>query len=54
MTDLPLMSRKNELKAMQMTMMAERGRHTDITYGDCFLTEASARLNGTDPMLWLA
>ena len=28
------------------------GRHTNITYGDYFLTEALARLNGTDPMLW--
>ena len=29
------------------------GRHTNITYGDYFLTEALAKLNGTDPMLWL-
>ncbi len=28
------------------------GRHTNITYGDYFLTEALAKLNGTDPMLW--
>lgn len=28
------------------------GRHTNITYGDYFLTEAIARLRGTDPMLW--
>ena len=30
------------------------GRHTNITYGDYFLTEALAKINGTDPMLWLA
>ncbi len=29
------------------------GRHTNITYGDYFLVEALAKLNGTDPMLWL-
>ena len=29
------------------------GRHTNITYGDYFLAEALAKLNGTDPMLWL-
>lgn len=29
------------------------GRHTNITYGDYFLTEAVARMLGTDPMLWL-
>ena len=29
------------------------GRHTDIIYGDYFLTEALARLTGTDPMLWV-
>ncbi len=29
------------------------GRHTNITYGDYFLVEAIAKLNGTDPMLWL-
>lgn len=28
------------------------GRHTNITYGDYFLTEAIARLLGTDPRLW--
>lgn len=28
------------------------GRHTNITYGDYFLVEALAKLNGTDPMLW--
>ncbi|MBO7662785.1 MAG: glycoside hydrolase family 88 protein, partial [Clostridia bacterium] len=28
------------------------GRHTNITYGDYFLTEALAKLNGADPMLW--
>lgn len=28
------------------------GRHTNITYGDYFLTEAVARVLGTDPMLW--
>ncbi|MBR3494128.1 MAG: glycoside hydrolase family 88 protein [Clostridia bacterium] len=28
------------------------GRHTNITYGDYFLMEALAKLNGTDPMLW--
>ena len=30
------------------------GRHTNITYGDYFLTEALAKIIGTDPMLWLA
>ena len=29
------------------------GRHTNITYGDYFLVEAIAKLQGTDPMLWL-
>lgn len=29
------------------------GRHTNITYGDYFFTEAIAKLVGTDPMLWL-
>lgn len=29
------------------------GRHTNITYGDYFLVEAIAKLNGTDPMLWV-
>lgn len=29
------------------------GRHINITYGDYFFTEAIAKLNGTDPMLWL-
>ena len=29
------------------------GRHTNIVYGDYFLTEALAKLNGTDPMLWI-
>lgn len=29
------------------------GRHTNITYGDYFLTEAIAKLIGTDPMLWI-
>lgn len=29
------------------------GRHTNIVYGDYFLMEALAKLNGTDPMLWL-
>ena len=29
------------------------GRHTNITYGDYFLVEALAKINGTDPMLWL-
>jgi len=29
------------------------GRHTNITYGDYFLTEALAKLNGQDPMLWI-
>lgn len=28
------------------------GRHTNIVYGDYFLMEALAKLNGTDPMLW--
>lgn len=28
------------------------GRHTNIIYGDYFLTEAIARLTGTDPRLW--
>ena len=28
------------------------GRHTNIVYGDYFLIEALAKLNGTDPMLW--
>ena len=28
------------------------GRHTNITYGDYFLVEALAKINGTDPMLW--
>lgn len=28
------------------------GRHTNITYGDYFFTEAIARMLGTDPMLW--
>ena len=30
------------------------GVHCNIVYGDYFLTEALAKLNGTDPMLWLA
>ena len=29
------------------------GCHTNIVYGDYFLTEALAKLAGTDPMLWL-
>ena len=29
------------------------GKHTNITYGDYFLVEALAKMNGTDPMLWL-
>lgn len=29
------------------------GRHTNITYGDYFLIEALAKINGTDGMLWL-
>lgn len=29
------------------------GRHNNITYGDYFFVEALAKLNGTDPMLWL-
>ena len=29
------------------------GRHTNITYGDYFFTEAIARMLGTDPMLWM-
>ena len=29
------------------------GRHTNITYGDYFFTEAVARMLGTDPMLWM-
>ena len=29
------------------------GRHTNITYGDYFLVEALAKLNGHDPMLWI-
>ena len=29
------------------------GRHTNITYGDYFFAEALAKLNGTDPMLWI-
>lgn len=29
------------------------GRHNNITYGDYFLMEALAKLNGTDPMLWI-
>ena len=29
------------------------GRHTNITYGDYFLTEALSKLKGTDPMLWI-
>ena len=29
------------------------GRHTNITYGDYFLTEALAKICGTDPMLWM-
>ena len=29
------------------------GRHANITYGDYFFVEALAKLNGTDPMLWL-
>ncbi len=28
------------------------GRHTNILYGDYFLVEALAKINGTDPMLW--
>ena len=30
------------------------GVHTNIVYGDYFLVEALAKLNGTDPMLWRA
>lgn len=29
------------------------GRHTNIVYGDYFFMEALAKLNGTDPMLWI-
>ena len=29
------------------------GRHTNIVYGDYFLTEALMKLTGKDPMLWL-
>jgi unsaturated chondroitin disaccharide hydrolase len=29
------------------------GRHNNITYGDYFFIEALAKLNGTDPMLWI-
>ena len=29
------------------------GRHTNIVYGDYFLMEALAKLNGTDLMPWL-
>ena len=29
------------------------GRHTNIIYGDYFLTEALMKLTGKDPMLWL-
>ena len=29
------------------------GRHTNITYGDYFLTEAVSKLLGKDPMLWI-
>ena len=29
------------------------GRHTNITYGDYFLTEALSKLKGSDPMLWI-
>ena len=29
------------------------GRHNNITYGDYFFYEALAKLNGTDPMLWI-
>ena len=29
------------------------GRHTNIVYGDYFFVEALAKLNGTDPMLWI-
>lgn len=29
------------------------GRHINILYGDYFFVEALAKLNGTDPMLWL-
>ena len=29
------------------------GRHTNIVYGDYFLTEALMKLTGRDPMLWL-
>ncbi len=29
------------------------GRHVNITYGDYFLVEALAKVNGTDPMLWI-
>ena len=29
------------------------GRHTNILYGDYFFVEALAKLNGTDPMLWM-
>ena len=29
------------------------GRHTNIVYGDYFLTEALAKLTGSDPMLWI-
>lgn len=29
------------------------GRHTNITYGDYFLTEALMKLTGKDPMLWI-
>jgi len=29
------------------------GRHNNITYGDYFFVEALAKINGTDPMLWI-
>ncbi len=29
------------------------GRHTNIVYGDYFLAEALAKVNGEDPMLWI-
>ena len=29
------------------------GRHTNIVYGDYFLSEILGKINGTDPMLWI-